>query len=213
MKLTGVSDAAIKAQLFETLREFFQDSNSWREHIHFLVTAGKQFYPLVAREQGRILRLIGVWDGNRFPVAAFMPNPPVIEVRFPINISSVQPSGTPPFRPAPNNPWLATVVENVQDPTTEEDIPVIPSWVFHQYFTYVLDGVLGALMGEPNKSYSNSTMSAYYLRRFRVGIAQARTAANRQNTVGAQTWAFPRPGVGRNTQRGGLVTAWPPEIF
>lgn len=213
MKLTGSSDAGIKAQLFETLKEFFQDSNAWREHLHLLVTAGTQHYQLVAREQGRIFRLIGVWDGNRLPVAAFMPEPGELLVRWPIDISSIQPTGTPPFKPSPTNPWLVTVVENIQDPTTREDFPVCPAWTLQLYSATVLDGLLGAMMAEPNKSYSNSTMSAYHLRRFRTGIVAARTAANRQNTVGAQTWSFPRSGIGRNNQRGGVVTAWPPQAF
>jgi hypothetical protein len=195
------------------LTEFFHDSNAWREHIHLPVTAGTQCYRLVPRDQGKIIRLVGVWDGLRIPVAAFMPRPGELEVRWPIQTTSIQPTGTPPFPLTQTNPWLVTVIENIQDPTGSDEIPVCPAWTFGLYRQYILDGVLGRMMGQPNKSYSNQTMSAYHLRRFRTGIMQARTAAARQNTVGAQTWSFPRGGIGRNSQRGGMVTAWPPETF
>lgn len=213
IELTNASDAGIRTALFDTLREFFEDSNAWREHIHLNVTAGTQHYLLEPRDQGQIIRLIGAWDGNRIPVAAFMPHPGELHVKWPINVTSIVPAGNPPFPLQASNPWLVTVVENVQDPTTREDFPVCPSWTLKLYYQHILDGVLGRMMGQVNKSYSNSTGAQYHLRRFRTGIQQARTAANRQNTVGAQTWCFPRSGIGRNTQRGGMVTSWPPETF
>ena len=213
VELTGASDAGIKLAMFDTLKEFFADSNAWREHLHLLVTAGKQHYQLVARDQGRIIRLLGVWDGLRIPVAAFMPHPGTLEVRWPVQVSSVQPAGNPPFPPNAVNPWLVTVIENVQDPTAKEDVPICPAWTLELYSETIKDGVLGRMMAQPEKSYTNQTMSAYHLKRFRTGVQQARTAANRQNTVGAQTWSFPRVGIGRNSQRGGMVTAWPPQVW
>ena len=209
IKLTGASDEGIKSERYEVLKEFFEDSNSWRSHLHLAVTAGLQRYTLIPRDNGQIIRLMGVWDGNRFPVAAFMPEFGELEVRWPIQVSTVIPAGQPPYQLQASNPWLVTVVENVQEPTTRENFPVAPAWALKVYSITILDGVLGKMMAQPFKSYSNDNKSAYHLRRFRTGIQMARTAAARQNTVGAQTWSFPRGWDGR-TQRGNMSTAFPP---
>ncbi len=196
-RLTGASDAGIKAALFEILKEFFKDSLSWRHHIWLAVTSGTQEYRLTPRDGGQIIQLFGVIDGNKTPVAAFMPEFGRLLVRWPIQVTTIMPANWDDdiawtASPNPANPWLVSFAENVKKPTTRDNIPVAPEWVLKVYSSYILDGVLGWLMSEPNKSYSNDTKSAYHLRRFRTGIQAARTAAARQNTFGAQTWAYPR---------------------
>lgn len=207
IKLTGASDAGILAELFDVLKEFCEDSNAWIERFHLPVVAGKQHYLLTPKEGGQIIRLLGVWDGNRFPVAAFMPRPGELEVRWPIQDTSIIPT-SPSTSLSPTNPWLVTIVENVKD-TDRSNTPIAPADLLHLYSVTLLDGLLGKMMGQTNKSYSNAALSQYHLRRFRTGIQAARTAVARQNTVGAQTWSYPR-GWNSNTQRGGLATAFPP---
>lgn len=214
IELTGVSDSGIKTTLFNVLHEFFNDTLAWREHIELLVTANQQHYRLVPKDGGRIFALFGVWDGNRIPVPAFMPEPPHIQIHQHIQTTSI-PTTTVPGQPQPlgaTNPWLVTVAENVKKPTDSHDIPLAPGWVLRTYLEIIIDGLLGRLMGQPAKSYSNQTMSSYHLRRFRAGIATARTAAARQNTIGAQTWAYPL-GWNARTQRGGVSTPFPVTRF
>jgi hypothetical protein len=71
-----------------------------------------------------------------------------------------------------------------------------------------LDGLLGKMMGQQQKTYSNNNLSAYHLKRFRTGIQLAKVAAERANLHGAQNWAYPR-GWGSKSQRGGMSTAYP----
>lgn len=201
MKLPGSSDAGIKAELFDVMKEFLKDSNAWTEDITFTVQPNTTDYLLTPlQDGGQIIRLVGVWDDKMIPIPAFMPNFGTIRL--------VNQAATVPTQPT----WTARVIKNITLPTTREDIPIGPDWLLSVYSVDVLDGLLGKMMGQQAKSYSNSTMSAYHLRRFRTAIQVARTAAARQNILGGQEWAFPR-GWGCNSQRGGVSTAWPTRAF
>lgn len=195
MKLPGASDLGIKAELYEALREFFEDTNAWTEVIPITVEADVTEYRLVVREGGRVIRLIGVRDHNQSPISAFMPE-----------LGTVTLTNTP--NTTPPSDWEVKVVKNVVLPTQRDDMPVAPDDLFVQYFTTLLDGVLGRMMGQSAKSYSNNQMSVYHLRRFRSGIVGARTAVKRMNTVGAQTWSYPQ-GFRVTGQRGAIATAFP----
>lgn len=198
VKLTGASTAGIKDELFHTLKEFFADSNAWREDIEFQAKADVTDYVLAPAEEGQIIRLVGVWDDKGIPVPAFMATFGTIKLLH-------APETDPPQK------WFARVAKNVTLPTTRDAVPVAPSWTLRVYSNHILDGLLGRMMGEQAKSYSNSTMAAYHLRRFRQGIKIARTEAEQANLQGAQAWAFPR--FGKGTQRGGVSTAWPTRAF
>lgn len=198
IKLTGSSDAGLKAELFSTLKEFLADSNCWIEGIDFQATAGERDYLLVPANDGQIIRLLGIWDRHAVPIAGFLGE----------NFQTLRLVHAPST--TPDHQWHTKVVKNVVLPITRENIPIVPTFLFRVYGEHILDGLLGRMMGQMDKSYSNSTLSTYHLRRFRTGIQIAKTATIRANTVGAQAWAYPR-GWRSISQRGGVSTAWPPE--
>ena len=212
IKLPGASDAGIKAEFYEVCKEFLADTNSWVEHFHLPVTVGKQEYLLSPRDGGQVIRLLGVWDGNRIPVAAAMPHFGTVHIRWPIQQTSIVPTPGQHMTLSASNPYLVVVNKNIVEPTTSDDYPIVPDFVLKVYSVHVLDGLLGKMMGQQAKSFTNANMSLYHLRRFRTGIQMARVAADRHNLRGGQTWLFPR-GWQANTQRGGMVTAWPAETF
>src|SRR5688572_12679265 len=84
--LTGASDAIIKTELFNVIREFLKDSNSWVEHVRLLVAAGTQEYVVTPRYGGQIIRLVGTRDGNKFNVNAAMPSIPTLAVYQPVQV-------------------------------------------------------------------------------------------------------------------------------
>ena len=55
-------------------------------------------------------------------------------------------------------------------PNTREEIPNAPDWLFPKWGLKILDGLLGKMMTQPNKSYSDDTKGTYHLKRFRDGI-------------------------------------------
>lgn len=199
MKLAGASQNGIKAELYDVLKEFFTDSNAWREDIQFQGKANVTDYLLTPLSEGQIIRLIGTWDDKGIPVPSFM-----------AEFGTVKLLHGPEFDPP--SKWFSRVVKTVTHPITRDGVPIAPDWALRVYSVAIMDGLLGKMMGQQAKSYSNSTMSGYHLRRFRQAIKVARTEAEGANTVGAQSWAFPRF-AGPGSQRGGVSTAWPTRAF
>lgn len=200
IKCTGASDSGIKAEFYDVCKEFLEDSNAWREDIEFQAVSAQQDYLLVPKYDGQIIRLIGVWDDKGIPIPAYMPT-----------FGKIRLVHTPTT--TPTNKWFARVVKNVTVPVTKDSIPIVPDWVLRVYSIHVLDGLLGKLMSQAGKSYTNATQSVYHLRRFRTGIQIARNAAECDNLMGAQQWAFPASARGVGSQRGGVSTAWPTRAF
>jgi hypothetical protein len=187
-QLMGASDIELKVQLFDTLQEFFDFSNCWREPISITVIPNTLVYPLIPMS-GRILRLLGVYDQNNVPQQACMPE--IGKVQFMYGYSNTQ-------------PMTAVVVKNVTDPL-ECYPPYMPDWILPQYGTGILSGLLGYMMLQSGTSYSNQGQSAFHLSRFRATIAHAKAATYRANAIGSQNWAFPQSfRVGG--QRGGVST-------
>lgn len=194
IECTGSSDAGIKAKFFDTLMEFFTDSNSWTEQLSVTATAGVQTFALTPQEGGKIIRLVGVFDPNLVPQQAFMPTFGVLSL----------------VHAYTNTTALSVIVsKTVVRPTTRDGVPDAPDWTLSVFYSYVLDGVLGKMMAEPGKTYSNQPNSSYHLKRFRTGIQMVRVAASRNNTYGAQSWRFPRIVGISSTQRGGISTGFP----
>lgn len=198
-KLTGASESGIKAELYDVMKEFFEDSNCWREDITFLPVAGIADYSLAPAQDGQIIRLIGVWDDKGSPVEAFMPSFGVVTL---LNTLSADAAAN----------YTARVIKTVSLPITKDATPIVPAWTLGVYSIHILDGLVGKMMGQQQKAYSNNTLSTYHLRRFRTGIQLAKAAAEHANLQGAQNWSYPR-GWGSRTQRGGVSTAFPTRVW
>lgn len=196
IKLTGASESGIKAELYDVLKEFFEDSSCWVEDINFMPAAGEMEFFLAPAQEGQIIRLEGVWDDKGSPCTqAFMRDFAVITLVNPLQNDATA-------------SWTARVVKTVTLPITREALPIAPDWTLRVYSIHILDGILGKMMGQQQKTYSNTQLSAYHLKRFRTGIQLAKVAANRANLKGAQNWSYPR-GWSSKSQRGGVSTAYP----
>jgi hypothetical protein len=99
-------------------------------------------------------------------------------------------------------------IKKVTLPTTKESVPDAPDWLLPTYHRPILDGLLGRMMQQQAKSYSNDKLAEYHLKRFRDGIAMTKTAVMRGNLFGGQSWRFPR-NFRSNSQRGGVSTPFP----
>lgn len=198
-ELTGASEAGLRSTLFEVIKEFMVDSQCWRECISVPVVSSPptQTYSITPKE-GIVNTLLGVWDAKFIPVAAFMqetgPNSVLFLVHPPANTVA--------------SPFVVDVAKAPSLPTDRDEIPLAPIWLLPNYSMHILDGLLGRMMDQPNKSYSNEGKAKEHLQRFRQGIAIAQVAAQRKMTGGAQAWSYPR-GFRTTGQRGGVSTAFP----
>jgi len=189
--LTGASDAELLMAYFETLKQFFNDSNSWQENIVIVVIPNTQDYQLTATT-GRIIRLWAVTDQNNVPQAAIMPVPGLLHFLYPY--TTVQ-------------PMAVTVIKNVISAFKDgrPAPPRIPDWIIPLYGNGILEGVVGRMMLESGQSYSDAKNGIMRIGRFRDAVVLARTMTARGHTVGVQTWAYPQS-FKVTTQRGGTST-------
>ena len=187
MRLVGASMAGLKAELFDTLRELFGNSNSWLEDISLTVIPNTKSFQIQVTS-GEILRLIGVIDVNLVPQPASMPA--VGTIFFPNPYSIVQ-------------TMTVRVSKNVVDPFEHKGVPTFPLVFLSVHGGVILDGLLGRMYSHPNSSYGNDGKMAYHLGRFRDGVAQVRADAMRSNTVGGNAWHYPQQYRTRG-QRGGV---------
>lgn len=197
VKLTGATDAGIKNELFSVLDEFFDLSSSWHEKVFVNGLTNVPSYG-VAPTDGQIIRLGWVVGNSTYPTialynTAIAANPANQGDWTPLP-ASLADLNTVLLANTFNSPQLLQIdlIKNVVMPTTRDMVPIAPDWVLRVYGRYILDGILGKLMAQPGKSYSNATTSVYHLKRFQDGISRARVAAMRANTYGGQAWTFPR---------------------
>jgi hypothetical protein len=183
--LPGAVDAAIQLTLFNVMDEFFQTTKAWQEDIAFNTTSGQDTYTVSPVEQGEIeslMKVVQKIDSNRqndIPVAATMPSLGTVLLGY-------MPSSTIAL--------TATVSLTVIDPVDANNYPVYPSWLLPKYYQCILHGVVGTMMAQKAKPYTDERLAIVNLRSFRNRMASARISVQRENTYTAQAWRFPRFG-------------------
>lgn len=191
MSLPGASDAGLKSQLFDVLSEFFNDSSAWSEDISIIIPGdGVTRTYNVIPNGGVIIRLAGVVDASNFPQAAIMPTPGSLLFASAYTVAAT---------------FTATVIKNVAAPTGKDCLPEVPDYVLPLWRDYIREGLLGYMMLQPAKSYSNKEGGILHFKRYRMGVSMARTAALRRNTFGTQSWSYPQ-GFATSTQKGSVST-------
>lgn len=178
VQLPGAIDDAIKLEVYNALNDFFQGSNIWREDLSVAITAGDKSYTLTPTQTSNIVRLIGVENSDKLPVSATLD---LITQELVLELE-----------PSTNDTYTVQVVLTVNDPVDAEDYPEAPDWVINLYMNDIISGVLGRMMAQPAKPYSNAALAVVHTRSFQAATAVARAEANRRFTFGAQRWRFPQ---------------------
>jgi len=189
VRLPGVSDAGIKVELYSTVKEFFFETSSWVEAITMNSVEQIDTYN-VTPTGGQIIRLAGVTDDHGLPLAALLTG---IAVQGAVIT----------FRNAFNTvtPFTVYVIKSIALPNDNEDFPFMPDWLLPLWGEGIQNGVLGRMMTQPAKSYTNITQGKYHLNKFLDAMTVANIAMQRSHTLGTQAWQFPT--YARGSQRGG----------
>jgi len=184
IRLPGALDATIRLELFATMDELFQNSNIWHEDIEISAVPGTTEYPIVSSEDGLVHRLIGVYNSSQLPVRATMGVPGIVNL----------------FEdPAVADTLTARVSITITDPTDPEDYPYLPEWVMPRFALDIVDGVLGRMMSQLAKPYSNPQMAVVHQRRWQQTIKRAKTEITHGNLYSGQNWGFPAQFTRRRT--------------
>lgn len=175
MRLPGALDAAIFVELSSTLKEFFEQSNIWQERIEVYAVPGVVEYELDADTDytTEFIRLMHVKNADGRVISASMETPGTI-------ILATAPAGA--------ETYYATVAKNL---VATGSSPVVPDWIIGKHYNGLLDGLLGRMMSQLAKPYSNPRLAVVHLANFKRTMNLARKQATHQNIYSAQRWRFP----------------------
>ncbi len=187
VRLVGVSQKGLKAEMYDVLSEFFNDSSCWTQVVEVNAVTTSREYPLQVNE-GQIIRMVVTTAADGHVVPSIMPDVGTLILgNF----------------PGSDETLYTEVVTNVSLPTQKDQMPIAPDWVLPIWHVGILDGLLGKMLSQPAKSFSNLQSGAYHLKRFRDAIARARVSKLRANTNGTQAWRYPQS-FRTSGQRGGV---------
>ena len=178
--LPGSLDNVILLELFNVLDTFFRTTSIWTEPVTFSVTANDPvgtIYYIEPESVSNIIRLMGVASSNGFRQRALMDLPG--EVTF----------MTPPGQ---DDTYTATVALSIIDPTNSNGYPEFPSWILDKYGVGILSGVLGRMMAQPAKPYTNPQLSVGHAKLFSKTVSIASNEASHSNVYRAQAWVYPQ---------------------
>lgn len=176
-QLPGAIDRAVELELFNVIDEFCRTTNAYRELIETTLTEGESIYQieppdreilLVYQTAHLTMTVVGaVFDDGRIglpldPTAEDVAHPLLTEVSL-----------TPRYGGS-------------QDP-----VDWLPVELYERWFQTLLNGVLWRMMSQPAKPYSSERLALYHSRRFRNGMAIARTRAVGDSEPNSIAWAFP----------------------
>jgi hypothetical protein len=178
--LPGATPAVIQLELFNVLSDFFQNSNIWQEDIPFAVRAADTVpttYYVEQESLASIVRLLWMVDSSSLPKFGTMATPGEIVL---LN------------QPSQDDTYTATVALTINDPVGADGFPEFPDWIVNKYSTGLIDGVVGRMMAQPAKPYTNMQLAGVRTRSFRSCVATAKAEALHMNVNNAQSWRFPR---------------------
>lgn len=197
IRLPGATSSTVQQELFTVADEFFKESNAWREDIEFNVPGNDPqgtIYEVTSTGNTTIDKLM--WMRNADGGGRIFG-----QMSIPGEITLA----TYPSSPAK---YIATVALTVSDPTQRDGYVSFPGWVLAKYRGVFLNGILGKMMSQPAKPYTNTQLSVYYIKLFNSGKSAARVEAQRANVFRAQAWNFPSFG-GRSQRR--IGSGFPPQ--
>jgi hypothetical protein len=217
MTCGGALDGVIRMEMFNTLKEWFQRTDSWLLEVPIYIQPRTNDYQIGTGQNVVVNRLMGLDRPCSPPpageplVPAYLPMcPPQYLNTVGVSESEAQDPETRSQRvgvllnagakcpilrirdnPSANELWIATLALNICDPVDSEGFTSPPDWVLEKYMNYLANGVNMRLMLQPGKPYTSLPGSQYHGRMFNQGIGLCRTEIRRMFTYGSQRWQFP----------------------
>lgn len=204
IELPGALDPAIELAFQNTMREFFQQSLVWQEELKVRCLNGRETYPLDNYlRHGRVqwVKSVGLDGAAMGPVANPSDCAPPKEPGVPNKYSIAQNSKITVY-PEPKfddtDPhYLCAHVALVPPPgtITAAGCGAIPADILMTWYDAILYGVMGRMMSQIAKPYTNLPVAATRLRQFKGKITEGRDIASRGSTFSPTPWRFPRFGA------------------
>jgi len=185
ISLPGSLDDAILLEFFNVMDQFFRESSIWTEGIPFTAYPHEPLgtvYYIEPESVSTIVRLISVSNVNGFAQRCLMSVPGEITFMY----------SPPSQEPDVDYTYTAEVALSITDPVQRDGYPEFPQWMLEKYHTGILSGLIGRMMAQPAKPYSNLQLAQAHMAAFRKTISVAGTESLHRNVNNAQAWVFPR---------------------
>lgn len=196
-RLPGVLVSEVKSELQFTIKDFFRRSTVWREMLYDVdVTAGDRevSLPTDGVEAGTSgYRIEGILRAyyNGMQITNYSHVPWEVESEFPMGYTG-----------KPGNPYKL-VLSTIPTLGLSEALDVLvygspndmtgelPYLATDTFYEQILTGVLGRMHAKNGKPWADPAQAAFYMRRYRAMITEARDMGGRGHTANAQNWVFP----------------------
>jgi hypothetical protein len=178
--LPGSGEAMLKQMIWNVADEACRQGHIWRETIPVTLTAGDLVYtPAPAGTE-----IIHV-----FSVAHELIDVRANEVMFEFGTLTL--STEPTVAEAALPMYLVAALTPAIDAGADvENLIPQDMWSKHHHMLY--SGVMARMLAQPAKPYSNASLAAFHLRKFRGELAEARHEVKTGGVPGAQMWRFPK---------------------
>lgn len=190
MNLPGAQDAWSTLELFNTVDEFCRTTNGWQDVEPITLVVGQTTYTITPA-QTEILEIVQIAHPTlnlvsaaySFGKLALLTPPTAVDVAagqllVTLNLTPDIDPGTDPEH------W-------------------IPADMWRTHYQVWLHGVLGRMMSQLSKPYSNPQMGVYHLKKFRSLMFEAKHAIDAGPVPDGQTWKFPYFGSTHKNSLGG----------
>jgi hypothetical protein len=174
--LPGAIEQVFKQELYNVCEEFFRTTNAWQEAVPFTTLQDKRTYEIVPTV-GLFVRLMQVRDGENYNRAAIMDQDMFVVLRD---------------LPTGGSTYIAWLAVTCVDPVKRDGWPEVPAELLSKYYEPLTEGLLGRMMLQPAKPYSNPEIGTLHQRRFHNTMAIVRTDMQHAFTYDVQNWRFPR---------------------
>lgn len=181
VRLPGAIPDTVKLELATVLNEFCEATNIWNRGVSIKTAPGVDHYALVVNdaEINRLLNVVGA-DNHPVPSSFEMPNFVVLG-HMPNNVVDLTAN--------------IALLPDVYAPFE------VPDWIYSQYRAALLDGLLGRMMTQIAKPYSNEKAAVFHTKSFNRAVLRAKNEVMHRFMFRGQGWMFPQSVRTRN-QRG-----------
>lgn len=184
VRLPGSKDGVILLELFNVVDEACRISGLWQEAIPVTLVSGQDLYTITPMGT-QIVEVMSVAHPTLDTNDITYDNGQIV-------------LGTPPTAADVAASPLYVTASLAPSPFGNGDSPFadltqwLPADLWPTHHELLLDGVLGRMMSQIGKPYSNPTFAQFHSRRFRNAMAQARSGVAAGGAAYAPTWSFPR---------------------
>ena len=182
LRLPGATDGVMQLEFMNTVQDFCVATNAWQDATDVHLEPNVNLYDLVPPDaNGDIKRIMYVEDADpsapKWTANAWMPAPGVLQINF---------------LPQAEQDLIVYVALQPNELGCKQNFPGVPDWFWTDYTQAITDGLIGNMLVQPAKPYSNPQMGQFYLKRFIAGKSAARIQLDNGRRYGGQHWAFPQ---------------------